>query len=57
MLRLPKLRDKDPQVREIRSEKPWIELKKSWEEIKMVLHHKSLLYIPAIIHTKLITHH
>ena len=50
-LRLQELQSEDEQARKLRAEQPV----KDWQDIKGVLHHQGLPYVPEIIRTKLIS--
>ncbi len=52
-MKLPKLQDDNKEAMRLRSES----LLESWEDIKQVLHYQSLLYIPKIICSELISSH
>ena len=52
-LRLQKLQSKDKQARKFRVEQPV----KDWQDIKDVLHHQGLSYVPEIIRIELISKH
>ena len=51
-LKLQELQEKDTQIQKIRAEK-----RKDWENFEEILHHQSLLYVPKLIKTKLISRH
>ena len=52
-LRLQELQSEDKQAWKLRAEQPV----KDWQDIKSVLHHQGLLYVPEIIQTELISRH
>ncbi len=52
-MRLPELQAEDQEAWRIREQG----LKKGWEEIKEVLYHQGLLYVPEIVRTELISRH
>ena len=52
-LRLQELQSEDKQARKLRVEQPV----KDWQDIKGVLHHQGLPYVPEIIRTELISRH
>ena len=52
-LRLQELQSEDKQARKLRAEQPV----KDWQDIKGVLHHQGLPYVPEIIRTELISRH
>ena len=53
-LRLQELQNKDDQAWKVRTEQPG---KADWQDVKSVLHHQGLLYIPEIIRMELISRH
>ena len=52
-LRLQELQSEDKQAQKLRAE----QLVKDWQDIKSVLHHQGLPYVPEIIRTELISRH
>ena len=52
-MRLQELQSEDEQTRKFRAEQPV----KDWQDIKGVLYHQSLPYVPKIIRTELISRH
>ncbi len=52
-MRLCKLQDDDKEVKKLRREG----LSEGWDNIEEVFHYQSLLYIPKIIYSKLISKH
>ena len=52
-LKLQELQSEDEQAQKLRTEQPV----KDWQNIEGVLHHQSLLYVPKIIWTELISRH
>lgn len=51
--RLPELQDDNKEAKKLRSKR----LLEVWEDIKEVLHYQSLLYIPKVIYSELISRH
>ena len=52
-LRLQELQESDFQAQKVRAES----LQESWEDVKGILHHQGLPFVPEVIQTELISRH